>query len=169
VVGYDLHKALGAASLAFHLPIAATGALLGLAALVPEAAHEEPALTRMPARPSLPLDALAREAERALPGGRLTAFRLVGDSVVVTMRMPGELDVRGASVVVLGASDGRVVSVIDGRQAPWATRVWTVAKAVHVGDFGGTPVRALYVLGGLASVGLALSGYVLALARARRD
>ena len=169
VVGYDLHKALGAASLAFHLPIAATGALLGLAALVPEAVHEEPALARMPARPPLPLDALAREAERALPGGRLSAFRFAGDSVVVTMRMPGELDVRGASVVVLGASDGRVVSVIDGRQAPWATRVWTVAKAVHIGDFGGTPVRALYVLGGLASVGLSLSGYVLALARARRD
>ena len=169
VVGYDLHKALGAASLAFHLPIAATGALLGLAPLVLGMIHDEPTLSRAPARSPLPLDALAREAERALPGGRIMAFRFAsgGAVVVVTMRMPGELDARGASVVILEASEGRVLSVRDARQAPWASRLWTAARAVHVGEFGGTPTRALYALGGLASVGLALSGYVLALARPR--
>ena len=169
VVGYDLHKALGAASLAFHLPIAATGALLGLAALQPEQIQDEPVLSRVAARSPPSLDALAREAERALPGGRITELSLLsgGAIVKVTMRMSGELDSRGGSVVVMDASGGRPLSVRDARQAPWPARLRAVARAIHVGDVGGSAARLLYVVGGLASVGLALSGYVLALTRSR--
>ena len=47
VVGRDLHKALGAASLVFHLPIAATGALLGIVAL-PSGTLASAALLRSP-------------------------------------------------------------------------------------------------------------------------
>src|SRR5262249_55686705 len=43
VMGADLHKALGAAALVFHLPIAATGALLGIGALSPAAVDERAA------------------------------------------------------------------------------------------------------------------------------
>jgi uncharacterized iron-regulated membrane protein len=169
VPGYDLHKALGAASLLFHLPIAATGALLGLAALAPGMALDAPAWSRSPARTPLPLDALGREAERALPGGRIAAFHFssAGSTVAVTMRMPGELDPRGASLVVLAAALGQALSVHDARQAPWTARFRGAVRAVHVGDVGGAAARAMYVLGGLASAGLALSGYVLALARRR--
>jgi uncharacterized iron-regulated membrane protein len=169
VVAYDLHKALGAGSLVVHLPIAATGALLGLAALLPETARDEPVLSRAAARSPLPLDALAREAERALPGGKITAFSfLSGSSMVrVSVRMPGEIDPRGGSVVLLDASGGRPLSVRDARQASWSTRLRAVARVIHVGDFGGSTARLLYVVGGLASVALAVSGYVLALARSR--
>jgi uncharacterized iron-regulated membrane protein len=37
VVGYDLHKVIGIVSLAFHVPVALTGALLALAAAAPPA------------------------------------------------------------------------------------------------------------------------------------
>jgi uncharacterized iron-regulated membrane protein len=173
VVAYDLHKALGAASLVFHLPMAATGAFLGIAALQPGIIHDGPAFTRQAARSPLPLAALAREADRALPGGTITAlsFPPGGAAVIVTMRMPGEIGSRGASVVVLDAYEGAPLSVQDARQAPWLSRLRAAARAIHVGDFmgdyGGTAVRLLYVAGGLASAGLALSGYVLALSRSR--
>ena len=169
VMGRDLHKALGAASLVFHLPIAATGAFLGIAALSPGAVNEGPTLS--PSSPSLgtrSVETLAREAERAMPGASITAFRfLPGPVVVVTMRAPGELDPHGASLVVVDAATGRVVTVRDSRLRPWTSRLWADAKALHVGAVGGLMARALYVLGGLASAVLALSGYVLALARAR--
>lgn len=169
VVGYDLHKALGAASLVFHLPLAATGALLGLAALLPETIQDDPLPSRAAARSPLLLDALAREAERVLPGGRITALSFLSGSAVVrvTMRMPGEVDPRGGSMVLLNASGGRPLSVRDARQAPWSAWLRAAARVIHVGDFGGFAARLFYVAGGLASVGLALSGYALALARSR--
>ncbi len=103
-----------------------------------------------------------------MPGARITAFRfLPGPVVAVTVRAPGELDPHGASLVVVDATTGRVVTVRDSRLRPWTYRLWADAKALHVGAVGGPIVRALYVLGGLASAALALSGYVLALARAR--
>jgi uncharacterized iron-regulated membrane protein len=169
VMGRDLHKALGAAVLVFHLPIAATGALLGITALSPGAVDGEPTVSSSsPSLRTRNVETLAREAERAMPGARITAFRfLPGPVVAVTMRAPGELDPHGASLVVVDATTGRVVTVRDSRLGPWTYRLWADAKALHVGAVGGLTVRALYVLGGLASAVLALSGYVLALARAR--
>jgi uncharacterized iron-regulated membrane protein len=173
VVGRDLHKALGAASLVFHLPIAATGALLGVVALPsgPLDVGRAPSLAAAAASlsPSArSLETLAREAERAMPSATITAFRFLPDGLVaVTMRVPGELDSRGASFVLLQAAGGSVVSVSDSRQAPWTAQLWAGARALHVGAVGGFAARAFYVLGGLASVALALSGYVLALARSR--
>jgi uncharacterized iron-regulated membrane protein len=171
VVGRDLHKALGAASLVFHLPIAATGALLGMVALPSGALDVGRAPARLAAAASLApaarsLETLAREAEHAMPRATITAFRFLPDGLVaVTMRVPGELDPRGASFVLLQAAGGSVVSVSDARQAPWTARLWAGARALHVGAFGGFAARAFYVLGGIASVALAVSGYVLALAR----
>ena len=70
-------------------------------------------------------------------------------------------------MVLLEAVGEGIVSVSDSRQAPWTAQLWAGARALHVGAVGGFAARAFYVLGGLASVALALSGYVLALARSR--
>jgi uncharacterized iron-regulated membrane protein len=173
VVGRDLHKALGAASLVFHLPIAATGALLGIVALPLGTLDVGRAPSRAAAAASWPpaarsLERLAREAERAMRGATITAFRFLPDGLVaVTMRVPGELHPRGTSFVLLQAAGGSVVRVSDSRQAPWTAQLWAGARALHVGAVGGFAARAVYVLGGLASVALTLSGYALALARSR--
>ncbi len=104
VVGYDVHKAVGAASLAFNLPIALTGALLGLSALAPasgwpsQAGDLAPAsgwtpgpgaagagaaaaqVSRRPghSRASLPVDVIAARGLVALPG-RLVSVTLPAD------------------------------------------------------------------------------------------
>ncbi len=123
MAGRDLHKALGAASLVFHLPIAATGALLGIVALpwgtLDAGRGPSPAAAAAPLLPAArSLERLAREAERAMPGATITAFRFLPDDLVaVTMRVPGELDPRGASFVLLQAAGGSVVSVRSGARS----------------------------------------------------
>ena len=167
MVGRDFHKALGVVSILFHLPIAATGAILGLSAIFSGASDHGPTASGSVQGFRVSLDALARGAEAAVRGGRTTALRLSrhGGTVTVKLRTPGDLDPRGASVVILTASDARVLSIRDARRASWAASVFAAARALHVGDVGGSLTRALYVLGGLASVSVAISGYVLAVAR----
>jgi uncharacterized iron-regulated membrane protein len=81
---------------------------------------------------------------------------------------PPDLPIFGGTAVVLAASDARVLAVHDARHAGWGAKSLGVVRALHVGELGGTPVRFIYVLGGLASVTLACSGYVLAVARPGR-
>jgi uncharacterized iron-regulated membrane protein len=170
VVGRDLHRALGAASLAFHLPMAATGALLGLSVVLSSPADERSTPPGLPASSLVSFETLARSVDSLSLGGRITAFHLSPDNrrVTVSLRMPGDPDRHGGSAVVLAASGARVLAVHDARHAGWAAKSLAVVRALHVGELGGTPVRLLYVLGGLASVALACSGYVLAVARPRR-
>src|SRR5262245_59451825 len=106
VVMYDVHKAVGACSLAFNLPVALTGTLLALAALAPSRAVAEPALLAAAASATLApsLDVIAHAADQALPGGAITAIRLAttpGAAVIVQKRLYGELDPRGASVILV--------------------------------------------------------------------
>lgn len=168
VVGRDLHKLLGAGSILFHLPIVATGGALGLSALLPQATAVARASAQAAALPRLPFDALARAAEAALPGGRVAALRIqTNGAVVVTMRMRDDPGQRGSGSVVLDGSDGRVLHAQDVRHESWTGRILVVARAIHLGEVGGIALRLVYVLGGLASVLLALSGYVLAFAAPR--
>jgi uncharacterized iron-regulated membrane protein len=167
VAGRDLHRALGAASIAFHLPMVATGALLGFSVALSPRADDRPVRPDIPAGSPASFDTLARSVETLLLGGRITAFHLSPDNrrVTVRIRMPGDPDRHGGSAVVLAPSDARVLAVHDARHAWWTTKTLAVARALHVGDLGGSYVRLLYVLGGLASAALACSGYVLAVAR----
>jgi uncharacterized iron-regulated membrane protein len=91
VVGYDLHKVVGIASLAFHVPVAFTGALLALSA---------------GAGPALPGSVVVRERD-----GSVT--RLDRGSGVVTIirdsRRPGE---RGWAVVA-ALHEGRFAGLVS--------------------------------------------------------
>src|SRR5256886_1637925 len=120
VMGRDLHKALGAASLVFHLPVAATGALLGITALFPGAVDEAPTVS--PSSPSLRtrhVETLARAAERAMPGARITAFRfLPGPVVAAAMPAPGEPGPPRASLGGGDATTGRGATARASRPRP---------------------------------------------------
>jgi uncharacterized iron-regulated membrane protein len=173
VVTYDLHKTLGAASLAFNIPIALTGALLGFAALAGPAAwgvRTPPASTAPPGLGPLSLDTIARQADRALPAGRLVSvdLRRAHEGVVaVRKRLPGDLDPRGGSAVWIDRSGGQVLGVHDVRRARVGERLWSLVTTVHYGDFAGMPSKALYLAGGLASAALVLTGYATWLTRPR--
>lgn len=173
VVGYDLHRAVGVLSLLFNVPVALTGVLLGLAALAPPAPGLVPPPLASGARPGLvplPLDAVARRADTVLPGGRLVSLRLSGDGegvALVRKRMPGDLDPRGSSLVLVDPYGGRILGVSDARQARWARYLWPLVTRLHFGDFGGIVSKALYAVGGLTYSVLVVTGYVVWLSRPR--
>jgi uncharacterized iron-regulated membrane protein len=167
VLTYDLHKTVGVASLAFNLPVALTGALLAVTALGPS----PPAGAKPPAAPApespLALDALALSADAALPGGRIVSLRLARDGgrAVVRKRLPGELDPRGASLVVVDRRSGAVLETRDARNGALPARLWGLVGPLHYGDFAGLASKALYFAGGLAAPVLVVSGLLIWLTR----
>jgi uncharacterized iron-regulated membrane protein len=167
-VSFDLHKVLGIASSAFNLPIALTGAALGFAALAPPSSVAGGPEARATADPPLPLDALVRRAEAALPGGSTVSVHLGAGAVIVRRRLPGDLDARGASLVALEASTGRVLEVRDARREGPGWRLWALAAPLHYGDFAGRASKLLYAAGGLASAALVITGFGIWLTRPRR-
>jgi uncharacterized iron-regulated membrane protein len=189
-VGYDVHKAVGAASLVFNLPIAVTGALLGLAALATptaDASARRPmpgdAAARTtpvpPGRIALTVDAIVARADAVLPG-RLVSVTLPGDAAhpggpgpageraaVVRKALPGDLDRRGTGVVVVDPRTGEVLAVRGGRETPLPSRLWGMVAPLHHGDFGGTATKLLYAAGGLTAPVLVLTGYAVRIGRRR--
>lgn len=167
VVGYDLHKTVGIASLAFNLPIALSGALLGFSAaasLLPGPADGPPLGGGRP----LALDDIALSAEAALPGGRIVSLHLGArehGTVVVRKRLPGDPDPRGGSAVRLDAHTGAALAVTDAHRGPLGHRLWALVAPLHFGSFGGAGSRLLYAVGGLTSSVLVLTGLVIWLTR----
>lgn len=59
--------------------------------------------------------------------------------------------------------------VHDGREITAATWIWHMRYMLHVSDFAGPLVRALWVLVALAPAGFVISGLWLHLGRQRRE
>jgi uncharacterized iron-regulated membrane protein len=173
IVSYDVHKAVGAASLAFCLPVAVTGALLALAALgpAPDAGRQEPTGSAPRAAPSpLSLDAVVGRAHAALPGGRLAGVETSTGSphlVLVRLRRVGELDPRGGSLVLVDRRAGEIVGVRDAGRG--TGRLRALVAPLHFGSFGGVASKLAYLVGGLALAVLVLTGHLAWLLRRRRD
>lgn len=98
-----------------------------------------------------------------------TARRLVPDARVASVRPPGKpgapvhvaLETSGTGVnsrVWVGDAPPRVIAFYDGREASAATRFWHFKYRLHVGDFGGLPVRILWLLVSLMPLAFVLSG-----------
>lgn len=167
---YDLHRAVGFYSSAFLLIAALTGASLvfheafermiyGLTRTPPKPAI--PLAISPPGRPSLPLDSLLAIAERAQPGGTISYIYLAdapGASFRVRKRLPPEIHPNGRSYVALDPRTGAVLGVVDGGRAPAGARVYNALYPLHIGIGGGTAVRVLVLVVGLAPALLCVTG-----------
>lgn len=182
----DLHNRIGLWALPFHLIVALTGSLLGLAglitALLAMAAYkgdQEKAIASLlgpPARemhraaPLPDVAAVLRSIERIAPGSAVEqlAFEHPGDEgqqVRAYIAAPGHLarnegllfDASGQMIWKAGLTDGNAGSRIYGMITP-----------LHYGTYGGVPLKLIYmVLGSGLTVIVATGGNVW-LAR-RRD
>lgn len=94
---------------------------------------------RPPERAGAPLHAALAETERAIP----TRIWVGGDPL-------------------------RILHVSDGQGANLATRIWHLRYWLHVGDFAGPTVRALWVIVALMPAAFTLSGLWLWRSRTRR-
>lgn len=171
---YDLHRAGGFYTSLFLLLAASTGAGLvfyqAAGALLngfDPAFAERPPPPRsapLPGAAPVPLEAAVATARAALPGAEVTFVTpAAGDAAPVTVRMrtPGKWHPNGRSYVYVDAYRGAVLRVDDAREATAGTRALQALYPLHIGSVGGVPLRAVYVLFGLAPALLAATGTAL--------
>jgi uncharacterized iron-regulated membrane protein len=166
----DLHKLAGVALCLFMLLGAGTGAALALQdvltepllkALTGEGTRRKPPASRPPASPAASLSAMLTEAQRLYPDGRITRLSLPArpdESVMVRMRLPGEMHEHGRTFVWFDQYDGVVLRHDNAHQANLATRVQNWFYPLHTGSYGGLATRWLQLIAGLAMASLSLSG-----------
>jgi len=179
----DAHNVIGMLSLPFHVIFAWSGAVLtiGYLMLAPfqffvfegqlmqrvqpdlEAApHIEPAEVR---KPLLPLAALLERGEALVPGFEIGAIKLhdVGDAnaqITLTGLADQKMLSRRVSVVLNGTS-GEVLGIDQPSNYTPGKRFLNGLTSLHYGNFGGTLVKWLYFLLGLAGAFLFYSGNLL--------
>jgi uncharacterized iron-regulated membrane protein len=89
-----------------------------------------------------------------------------GAPLIATLFAP---DQTAPTRIWVGDDPARVLFVHDGREITAATWIWHMRYMLHVGDFAGPLVRALWVLVALAPAGFVISGLWLYLGRRRRE
>ena len=129
----------------------------------PRAAAPKVVPPRTGAEP-LPVDVHVANAEAALTGGRVTRIGLPAKPdapIVVRKWTPGELHPNGMNFVYLDPYTARVLKVERSDAASTGPRLMNLRYPVHIGVWGGTLTRVLYVLLGLAPLALLVSGCVM--------
>jgi uncharacterized iron-regulated membrane protein len=178
----DAHKLIGVWALLFHILIAFTGAWLGLAPVVMNAARHladaPPTASKEVAQPmpastaaSLTLDDLHQRAEAQLPGVDVQSVRLIDwDTPEAAAQFFGPAR-RGGGLfgsLTLRAADGFELDRRDPADAGFWARVDGWMEPLHFGDFGGLTLKWLYFILGLSPALLSLTGTWLWIERQQR-
>lgn len=177
---HDLHNVFGIYTLPVLLLAFATGILMMFPDPVRNVVYRltstptppAKAKTRDEAKPvaaaqsrakPLPMDDLLRIAGTALPEARITRiyppkkegepFRFVGE-------LAGSGPAGGFVQVKVHPASGRILQVKDPRQASRGDKVLRWIGPLHFGTWGGVWVKLLYVIAGLAPVGLFATGFL---------
>lgn len=172
IFNYDLHKVGGILAVIFLSLIAATGIAMSYWDQSEQLIYS---LTRtqkiadsieLPAtdKPPLKLDQLLPLADAALPGAETVWVDLPETpqkALRVRKKFPQEADPYGWSFVYLNQYNGDVLRVDNALKAPLAARIIGAWYPLHIGAFGGTATRILYVFVGLALPLLSITGFLI--------
>lgn len=178
----DWHKLIGILALAFNLVIAATGAVLGLENLarffpaVGEAIHPGPTeavLANVPAtlEGAIPVSSAIARARSALEGFEpgYIIFPVAGAShYQIYGNLSGRIAMRNASGAIVHALSGEVLYRHSAREARLIAKAYNWMDPLHFGYFGGVWTKWLWVLFGLTSAFLSISGFVIWWMKIRR-
>lgn len=171
---FDMHRAGGF----WTLPFLLLSAITGLALIYPQpfvaaagalwgmggADAPSPVILAPPKADRLPLDVLLEEADRTLPNARTTRITLPASPqapLVIRKKGPEELHPNGMSFLYLDPYNAEVKLVKDVRNATAGTRLLNLRYPLHIGHFGGTPVRIVYLLIGLSPALLFITGLLM--------
>lgn len=173
-VSYDLHRALGFYAAGLLCLSAVTGATFvppfsdwfagAVTAVTRTAPPAAPRVTVPSGADPLPLDEIARRADAALPGGKLTRIALPARPeapFVVRKRLPDDLHPNGMSFVYVHPFTGQVLRVDSTRAPTPAARVMNLRYPLHIGLWGGSFTRVLYVLLGFMPLMLFVTGFLM--------
>ena len=114
------------------------------------------------------IDAAVAAGMAAFPDGRLLHFRAPQPDKPLSLGIQTP-DAFFPHRVWVGGDPPRVLAIDDAREANAATWFWRMRYKIHIGDFAGPIVRALWVVVALLPTGYVVSGLWLWLHRRRRQ
>jgi len=171
-VNFDVHRVSGATMALLLCLVALTGAAMVWSEQVTGWAYQvagipaprKPGSTVRKGASPLSLDELQAQAEAALPGGVFTRITLASKPAAPVMfrkKLPQELHPNGTSFVYLDQYTGKVLQVENALHARAPTRLLNLRYPLHIGQFGGWPMRVLYMLVGLTPLTLFTTGCLM--------
>lgn len=175
----DMHKLVGMASLSFNLVMAVTGIglTLGLFAIQYQVMHDLKAIEAqvgeiVPVSPLPDIDEVYALAQSVFP-----------DHTVIRLEYPGPDAIQGDKVYTFFAEPDPVehgllpkIGIVTAEATPrsqvyeltWWMEAILLGAPLHVGSFGGKPVLFAYLLLGISSGFLSISGYFMYYVKWRR-
>jgi uncharacterized iron-regulated membrane protein len=116
-----------------------------------------------PSRPPADLATVMASAREALPDGAVREVRLPDGygNVQVRMWRVGDFRSLGNNVVTVSNTTGRVVGVERYAEASGSKRFVEAMSGLHYGEWSGLPFRMIYVVAGLATLLLFVTGLVV--------
>ncbi|MGF1676668.1 MAG: PepSY-associated TM helix domain-containing protein, partial [Rivularia sp. (in: cyanobacteria)] len=110
-----------------------------------------------------PDDFLAK-AVAALPEGKPTIYEPAKDvesPIKVRFKLPYEITNEGKSMVFIDQYSGEVLQTENFFRNPWEKQFKDWTNILHTAKFGGLGVAGIYILIGIISAGLAITGIVI--------
>jgi uncharacterized iron-regulated membrane protein len=173
----DLHKLLGAATFGWNVVVVGTGVFLSLGSILLQIytmtelsavgapfAHE-PVVTDFAT-----VDEAVVQAQAASHGRRWSMVALPGSSFAsprhysVLLKGREGLDQR---MLTMGLVDAKDPSQVEHREFPWYLRALLVCEPLHFGDYGGLPLKLLWLVFTLITLALTTTGVWITLATQR--
>lgn len=164
-ISSDLHRIVGVWSLLLNAVIFFTGFWMNLFAFQAKTWHNEMVATRPNTLIAISPDQMYRQALAAMPD-------LEPTYVYLPTQPARKFEVRGYTKVqwkLWGSSNsvridqqtGQIISLSRFADKPLGARIEATFFPLHVGNFGGLPVKMLYVIIGLTPGVLAVTGFLL--------
>ncbi|MFC5270755.1 PepSY-associated TM helix domain-containing protein [Adhaeribacter terreus] len=173
----DWHKMIGVLSLFFNLMIAVTGAWIGMQSYYmkwldiknPNRYEAKKIITpEADVVQTVDYDAALKRATQVFPEmiPAVLNFSAKGENTISFRgNIPGQVYERNTQVLVLDKTTLETRFQYDIRQQKATDKLFYVQEALHFGDFAGLPMKILYVLLGLTSGFLSITGYYIYLNR----
>lgn len=179
---FDLHNAIGIVSLVVLLVLCATGIAIGFERSSTRLFYRITSSQPVP-RPALQIPVPAASAVQIGPDSAFAIARAAlpgalpfeadvparGEAYFVRARFPEDRTPGGRSQAIIDSYTGRVLFAQGSRTAPAGARMVTANRAIHTGDIGGLPGKAIVSLGSLAVVLQVVTGLLMWLRRSQRE
>jgi uncharacterized iron-regulated membrane protein len=172
ILQYDIHKVAGVLSAAFLVLIAVSGSMMvfdkpikSLAYLLTGQTKITPPISTLSTNHSqLTLDQFLQTAKASFPEGQPTILHTAKDenaAIRVRFHLPHEITPEGRSSVFINQYTGEVIRVENFFQSPKIEQLKAWMDVLHKGSYGGLVTMGLYIIIGIISSALSITGFTL--------
>ncbi|WP_414754150.1 PepSY-associated TM helix domain-containing protein [Anabaena sp. CCY 9910] len=169
---YDIHKVVGVLSAIFLVFIATSGSIMVFDKPIKNLAYgmtgqtkiAPPISTLSTNNSQLTLDQFLQTAKHYLPAGQPTILHIPKDETApirIRFRLPHEIIPEGKSFVFLNQYTGEILRVENFYKTPRVEQLKSWMDVLHKGSYGGLGTMGLYILIGITSSALSITGFVI--------